>query len=113
SRSRPLARDAIQSLEFPLDNYAAWSSWRWKRFLNPETGGGVWTVNPRYFQNAASQYLFRLAKRYFRSQPFLLSTIFCYIKLKQFEEDILTSSAEGLGMGMTGKDIITSLGLET
>jgi len=112
SRTRSLASEAIQSLEYPLDNFAAWSSWRWRKFLNPESGGTPWTVDPRYFQNAASRYLFRLARRYFRSQPFLMSTIFCYIKLKQFEEDILTSSAEGLGMGMTGKDIISTLGLE-
>ena len=112
SKTRSLAKEAIQSLEFPLDNFAAWSSWRWKKFLNPEAGGGQWMVDPRYFQNAASQYLFRLARRYFRSQPFLLSTIFCYTKLKEFEEDILTSSAEGLGMGMTGKEIISELGLE-
>jgi len=112
SRERSLAKDAVESLEFPLDNYAAWASWRWKKFLNPESGGELWTADPRYFQNAATRYLFRLARRYFRSQPFLLSTIFCYIKLKQFEEDILTSGAEGLGMGMTGKDIISTLGLE-
>jgi len=112
SKERSLAKDAIQSLEFPLDSIAAWSSWRWRRFLNPEVNGVLWTADPRYFQNAATRYLFRLARRYFRSQPFLMGTIFCYIKLKQFEEDILTSSAEGLGMGMTGKDIISTMGLE-
>ena len=111
-RSRSLAREALQSLEFPLDSFDAWSSWRWKKLLNPESGEGLWTADPRYFQNAASLYLFRLARRYFRSRPFLLSTIFCFVKLKQFEEDILTSSAEGLGMGMSGKDIISALGLE-
>ena len=113
SKTRSLAQEAVQSLEFPLDNYAAWSAWRWKKFLNPEVSGTLWTADPRYFQNAASRYLARLARRYFRSQPFRLSTIFCYIKLKQFEEDVLTSSAEGLGMGMSGKEIITALGLES
>ena len=109
---RSLASDAVRSLEFPLDSYSAWSSWRWAKFLNPETGGGLWKADPRYFQNAASRYLYRLARRNFRSSPFSLGTIFCYIKLKQYEEDILTSGAEGLGMGMSGKEIFSALGVQ-
>ena len=112
-RSLSLANEAIQALEFPLDNFSAWSSWRWKRFLNPESGGKMWHADPRYFQNASSRYLSRLAKHFFRLHPFSMDTVFCFIKLKQFEEDILTSSIEGLGMGMSGRDIVSVLGVES
>jgi len=40
-----------------------------------------------------------------------LDSCFCFIKLKQFEEDLLTSYAEGLGMGMSGKDVLAMLEL--
>ena len=108
-----LAHDALACLEFPLDNQAAWSAWRWNDFLNPESGGRPWKVDPRHFQNAASLYLYRLSRRYFRSRPFSLDTVFCFIKLKQFEEDMLTSSVEGLGMGMSSRDIFSMLGVES
>ena len=111
--SHSLAFDALACLEFPLDNFAAWSAWRWSSFLNPDSGGRRWKVDPRYFQNAASLYLYRLSRRYFRSRPFSLDTIFCFIKLKQFEEDVLTSSVEGLGMGMSSGDIFSMLGVES
>ena len=109
---RTLADEALRSLELPLDNYTAWSSWRWKEFVNPDSGASHWTIDPRYFQNAASRYLYRLARRHFRLEPFSLDAVFCFIKLKQFEEDILTSSAEGLSIGMSGRDVFTMLGVE-
>ena len=109
---RTLADEAVRCLELPLDNLAAWSSWRWKEFINPDTGVKHWTIDPRYFQNAASRYLYRLARHYFRTDPFSLDAVFCFIKLKQFEEDILTSSAEGLCMGMSGREVFSMLGVE-
>ncbi|MDR2158686.1 MAG: V-type ATPase subunit [Treponema sp.] len=108
---RSLARDARDCLGFSLETRAEWSSWRWARFLNPE-GGGQWRADPRYFQNAASGYLYRLARKRFRVHPFSLDTVFCFIKLKQFEEDILTSNAEGLGMGMSSRDVFGLLEVE-
>jgi len=105
--------EAIQSLEYPLDSYPEWHSWRWKGFLNPETTAGHWRLDPRHFQNAASRHLYNLSRHSFFLGSTSLDTIFCFIKLKQFEEDILTSAAEGLGVGMTVKEVFTTLGLAT
>jgi len=107
-RKRSLAEEALQCLNYPLDSYLAWSSWRWKKFLNPPDSE-QWRADPRYFQNAAARYLYRLAGHYFHFSPFSLDSIFCFIKLKQFEEDILTSCAEGLGMGMSARDSVSVL----
>jgi len=104
-----LTAAAWSSLYLPLDTRAQWKGWKWERFLNPDKSGEPWSLNPRHFQNAASQYLYRLAKNRFHSSPGELSTTFCYIKLKQFEEDLLTSIAEGLGMGMNSADVFELL----
>jgi vacuolar-type H+-ATPase subunit C/Vma6 len=104
-----LAQEAFESLYFPLDNRSFWKGWRWESLLNPEGHGEIWTANPRFFQNAASRYIYRLSLRCFRRMPFSVNAEFCYIKLKQFEEDLLTSTAEGLGLGMGGNDIFNLL----
>jgi vacuolar-type H+-ATPase subunit C/Vma6 len=109
--SASLAHDALSCLDYQLDNYPDWSSWRWKQFLNPPLEGRHWQADPRFFQNAASRYLYNLARHNFRLNPSSLDTIFCFIKLKQFEEDVLTSSVEGLGIGMSVKDTISMLGV--
>jgi vacuolar-type H+-ATPase subunit C/Vma6 len=104
-----LADDAITSLSMALDNYADWASWKRAGFLNPPQPGESWTADPRYFQNAASEHLYRLARLSFRRRPFSIDTTSCFIKLKQFEEDILTSVAEGLGLGMSAGDVFALL----
>jgi len=110
--SHSLAEEAISCLEFPLDDFDSWSKWRWRKFLNPDSGPGQWKADPRYFQNAASRYLYGIAKKYFHLRSFSLDSIFCFIKLKQFEEDLLTSSVEGLNISMTNKDVFSMLGVE-
>ena len=100
-----LADEARESLFLPLDSRSEWKNWRWAKLLNPERPAEHWSADPRYFQNAASQYLYRLSLRCFRRMPSSIGSIFCYIKLKQFEEDMLTSTTEGLGLGMTGNDV--------
>jgi hypothetical protein len=110
-KSGSAAADAKAALEFPLDNRSAWKGWNREPFLNGE-GSGEWKADPRFFQNSASNYLYRLAFRLFRRNPFSIDTAFCFIKLKQFEEDVLTSVAEGLGMGMSGGEIFSILAVK-
>jgi hypothetical protein len=103
-----LVKDADASLAFPLDSRREWEGWKLEGCLNRETGG-TWRADPRSFQNAAAERLYTLALRHFRRRPLSLDTVFCFIKLKQFEEDLLTSSAEGLGLGMSSRDVFDLL----
>ena len=104
-----LTSEAIQSLEYPLDSRYQWERWKWEELLNPEEPAIHWRLDPRYFQNAASNYLLKLAMRYFRRNPMSTSAIFCFIKLIQIEEDILTSIAEGLALGMDSTAVFSLL----
>jgi vacuolar-type H+-ATPase subunit C/Vma6 len=107
-----LAQDALDSLELPLDTRADWEKWRRAGFLNRETPDKHWTADPRHFQNAASVYLYRMARLYFRRRPVSMDTPACFIKLKQYEEDLLTSMAEALNLGISSKDVFSLLEFE-
>jgi vacuolar-type H+-ATPase subunit C/Vma6 len=104
-----LAEDALELLELDLNNWSECRNWRLVHMLNPGQPGEPWSADPRYFQNNAARHLYRLARIHFRRRPFSLDTVFCFIKLKQFEEDLLTNAAEGLGLGMAGRDIFSVL----
>jgi vacuolar-type H+-ATPase subunit C/Vma6 len=101
--------EAVSSLELPLDYRAPWSGWKWEKFLNPETPGKNWRLDPRYFQNVAANYLYKKAMRYFHLMPMTVTSVFCFIKIKQYEEDLLVSIVEGLSMGMECADIFNLL----
>ena len=123
SRKKSLAADALSSLELPLDNRQAWAGWKREKFLNPQGSPGPvlpditirrnleWRADPRYFQNAAANYLYRMARGSFRTRPSSLDTMFCFIRIKQYEEDVLTSCAEGLGMGLANKEVLSMIGV--
>ena len=106
-----LAKDAFVSLDKPLDSRTEWRGWKWEKLLNPKKPNQIWEADPRYFQNAASHYLYRQAYKNFRGVPFSVSAIFCFIKLKQFEEDLLISISEGLSLGMNPGDVFSLLGV--
>lgn len=111
-----LTADALKSLDFALDIRADWTTrWKWAKFVNKEnserTASAFWKIDPRYFQNKASQYLYQCAYNSFHAHPFSLNTAFCFIKLKQFEEDLLTSIAEGFGFGLPCNETLGLLGV--
>lgn len=103
-----LTADALAALAPPLDSRAEWAGWKRLELLNDEMSD-FWRADPRYFQNAAAERLYRLALHHFRLRPLSLDALFCFIKLKQFEEDLLTSAAEGLGLGMQSREVFDLL----
>lgn len=104
-----LAADARASADFALDRRADWQKWRRRALLNVESGGASWRVDPRAVQNAASRRLYAFSRRVFRSYPFSVASIAAFVRLMQFEEDILTSVAEGLALGLSAKEVMTVL----
>jgi vacuolar-type H+-ATPase subunit C/Vma6 len=109
--NKKLCEDALSANEFFLDERSGWEKWKRVRFLNPDLLSGQWKADPRFFQNAASEYLYQMALRYFRTSSSSINKLFCFIKLKQFEEDLLTSNAEGLGMGLPSREVLAMLEL--
>jgi hypothetical protein len=108
---RPLHYDALKSLERDIEEETEWHGWRLWKFVNKPVSGQYWKIDPRFFQNEASLYLYRLARKGLRKSPFTLDTVCCFIKLKQFEKEILTSVAEAARLGLTGGDALAILGL--
>ncbi|MDR2510699.1 MAG: V-type ATPase subunit [Spirochaetaceae bacterium] len=101
-----LAKDAIKSLNLALDHRPEWEDWRRVRFLNIESAGHFWKCDPRAFQNAASVYLYELARKNLRRRAFTLDTAACFIRLKQFEEQVLNGVAEGLKLGTSAEEVL-------
>lgn len=107
--SRSLAADARSCRAFALDRREDWLKWRRFPLLNREVPGAPWRVDPRAVQNAASRSLYAAARRVFRGYPFSIASIAAFIKLLQFEEDLLTSVAEGLSLGLSSREVLSAL----
>jgi vacuolar-type H+-ATPase subunit C/Vma6 len=100
---------ALSALPLALDNRGDWQKWKAAGMLNPELPGVPWKADPRYFQNAAAVHLYRMCWHSLRRRPFSMDTAACFIKLMLFEEDYLTSVAEGLSLGLAVPDVFAIL----
>ncbi|MDR0558334.1 MAG: V-type ATPase subunit [Treponema sp.] len=110
---KDLTSDALASCAFSLDVRNDWAHWKWAEFVNSEItapSSSYWTIDPRYFQNKASQRLYKCTYQSFHAKPFSLLPAFCFIRLKQSEEDLLTSIAEGFGFGLPCRETLRLLG---
>jgi vacuolar-type H+-ATPase subunit C/Vma6 len=101
-----LASDALLCLDFDMDHISGWQSWRRKTFLNIDGAGKYWKCDPRYFQNASSLYLYKMARKNLRKRPFTLDTIICFIRLIQFEEQMLKSLYWAVKLGIKPDEVL-------
>lgn len=106
-----LVTSALACIDLPVDHYASWTSFEYLSLLNPEEPGTLWRLNVPYVQRKAALLLYKKVRSYFRRSPFSLNTTACFIKLKQFEEDLLISLAEGISLGMSGQEVLAMLGV--
>jgi hypothetical protein len=106
-----LYADALKALEPDIEEESQWYGWRLWKYVNKPVSGQYWKIDPRFFQNQASLYLYHLARKALRRSPFTLDTACCFIKLKQFEKEVLTAVAEAVRLGLTGADALAILGL--
>jgi hypothetical protein len=107
-----LADDALAVLDWKPDDAQDWARWKRRSLLNPEEAGKLWRVNPRYFQNAASIRLYKLTSTLFRRRPFTLDATALFIRLKQFEQQLLVSMAEGSRLGLSAGEVMAALGVK-
>ena len=119
------AQDAIASLVFPLNDRERWTGWKREGFLNPMQGYNAlsgrqepesnmpWSADPRYFQNKAALYIYKMARKAFHFCLSSLDQIFCFYKIKQFEEELILSHVEGVSTGLSPEEVISFMGMET
>ena len=108
-RGISLTAAAYEAMALALDRREDWRGWKFESLLNPEEGVNYWKLDPRYVQNAAARALARRARLLFHRRPFASDAVACFIKLMQFEEDLLTSVAEGLTLGLGAKETLSLL----
>lgn len=106
---RSLAEDALKAAGFALDRREDWLRWRPRYLLGGGLPGEGWRVDPRRVQGAAARRLYALARASFRRHPLSVGAFVCWAKLLQREEDLLTSVAEGLVLGIAPREVVSSL----
>lgn len=94
-----MGKDALDAAGFPVDSWSEWKSWKYSWLLNPHEEGVPWSLDPRWVQLAADNYLYRLSLRSFHQNPFTPGVLVSLFKIMQLEEQMIRVATEGIRLG--------------
>jgi hypothetical protein len=83
-------------LDYSVDSFDEWASWKHKDLLNPPEDGVYWALDPRWVQQAAKKKMYHTALTQFHRNPFTATVLLTWFKIKQYEADCIRTAAEAL-----------------
>ena len=111
-KADPIAKAAVETLNWDLDSYNDWAKWKYANLLNPHEEGEVWQVDPRWIQQAAKVMYNKKALQCFHRNPFSAAVLVSWFKIKQYELDCIRMVAEGLRLNVAQEQIVEFGGLK-
>jgi vacuolar-type H+-ATPase subunit C/Vma6 len=111
TKDDPLAGEAVQILDWPVDSYDAWTKWKYTNLLNPSEKSVPWTIDPRWINQAFKRLLQKRALLRFHQYPFTDATLVTWFIIKQFELDCIRTAVEGLRLNVDKKRVLEAAGL--
>lgn len=92
----PIAGEAVRILDWDVDSYDEWKTWKFRTLLNPHEEGVVWSVDPRWVYNASRKQYVEKAQKMFHLYPFTACPLVCWYIIKKNELDTIRTASESL-----------------
>jgi vacuolar-type H+-ATPase subunit C/Vma6 len=111
-KSDPIAGEAMQILDWPVDSYDAWAKWKYAKLLNPSEEGVPWTIDPRWMNQTFKRLIQKRARLRFHLYPFTDATLVMWFLIKQFELDCIRTAVEGLRLNVDKQRVREAAGVQ-
>lgn len=106
-----LVQEALTVLEWDIDDYEKWKTWKYSALLNPHEEGVVWSVDPRWISNAYRRMYVEEAYRLFHLYPFTACPLVCWFIIKQNELDNIRTASESLRLNISSSQAMELAGV--
>jgi hypothetical protein len=97
--------DALAAATFRPDEKAKWNSWRLARFVNPDTPGAQWSVDPIFFERAVEKYLYARFRSAFHASGGAPASLYAFARLLRREAGVLRSAFEASRLGLEASEL--------
>ena len=111
NRADPFAGPAIKILDYPLDEYDKWASWRYARLVNPYVEGEIWKINPGWIEKAARADQYKMDLNVFHQYPMTTASLVSWYRIKRFEVRCICSAVESLRLNINSNDAMATVGV--
>jgi vacuolar-type H+-ATPase subunit C/Vma6 len=92
----PLAQDALDMLDWPLDSRELWGRWKYRSMVNPPREGEPWRLDPRWTSRSFSLALQKSAMQSLHRHPEQEGVLVRWFLIKRFEVDCIRPAVERL-----------------
>lgn len=106
-----LAGEALSILDRNVESWDDWASWKYSRFLNPHEDGSIWSVDPRWVEEASDREFYEMATRLFHVHPFSSIVLISWFFIKSRELDNIRTATESIRLNVDETQAMEAAGI--
>jgi vacuolar-type H+-ATPase subunit C/Vma6 len=105
-------RAISDAFEIPADSVEGWRKWKYSWLITDQLGEAFRAPDPVRAEQKAARRLVLMAHHLCHEDPFTLTPLVAYFKLKELEMGMLKLSVEALRLSVSEHDVLSMLGAE-
>jgi vacuolar-type H+-ATPase subunit C/Vma6 len=99
-----------EAFEIPPDSIEGWKKWKYSWLVEDQLGESFRSPDPIRAEQKASRRMYVRAHQLFHEDPFTITPIAAFFKLKQVEASMLTTAVEALRLSVAEQDVLSIAG---
>jgi len=108
---RESERVMSQAFDIPSDAVDAWRRWKFGWLLEDQFGEAFQAPDPVKAERQAARRIYLRSHQLFHQDPFTLTPLVAFFRLKEYEATMLATAAESLRLGVPGEEVLMLAGL--
>lgn len=103
-------RAVEQAFEIPADSIEGWRKWRFGWLVEDQLSESFRAPDPVRAEQKGTRRLYTRAHQLFHQDPFTLTPIVAFFKLKEYEVGLLKTAVEALRLSVSEQDVLALVG---
>jgi vacuolar-type H+-ATPase subunit C/Vma6 len=105
-------RAVEQSFDIPADSIEGWRKWKFGWLVEDQLSESFKAPDPVRAEQKAARRLYARAHQLFHQDPFTLTPLVAFFKLKEYEVGFLKTAVEALRLSVSEQDVLTLVGAQ-
>jgi vacuolar-type H+-ATPase subunit C/Vma6 len=103
-------RAVAQAFDIPADSIEGWRKWRFGWLVEDQLSESFQAPDPVRAEQKGTRRLYTRAHQLFHQDPFTLTPIVAFFKLKEYEVGLLKTAVEALRLSVSEQDVLALVG---
>jgi vacuolar-type H+-ATPase subunit C/Vma6 len=108
---REARRVVMQAFDIPADSLDGWRKWRFGWLVEDQLSEAFQAPDPVRAERQAARRMYLRSHQLFHQDPFTLTPLAAFFRLKEYEASILATAAEALRLGVPSEEVLVMAGL--